>query len=523
MAYYRACSCPLSWCHSSLHRRAHRQLHHHVSAASLASLVDRQRDQLMRITAGRPFVLCTRNTPVCAATVAAAAQLRAHVVLAPNGSPAVLAAARCHAGVSRVIDHSPDGMVHVLHDNAISDDQSRVPEWMAHVALGGEQAGACVVATSGSGQLGPKLVAYRWDACEQQARETVTRTLRKATPRGGRLRFVAASNIGHAYNLNGMFAALRSGDTELCVPANAAELAATLAHPTDAEATIVFGTPAIYTALCAGLRSGHLRDVLHGRLCAFSAGCMLPLRSKAAVADALGVRVLQNYGSSETGNMALEEIDVEIGADEHRACRRAREGGVADRAVPHAAEDDGLGQDVGVPWGELQLLPPRGGVLLPAGAEGEVVMRLPWASEGYVASGRLLPHSTAPYVSTGDAGRLGGTSVGGGRTLVLTGRLRPPIEVRRGGLRILLQGYEVERELLRANPGATAAAALQGPSGTLLCALASTEPRPRVACLDGDVQPDQCLVLDELPSSPAGKVLYSQLQSRFDVDWHEGA
>merc|ERR1712107_737765 len=121
------------------------------------------------------------------------------------------------------------------------------------------------------------------------------------------------------------------------------------------------------------------------------------------------------------------------------------------------------------------------GALLPDGAEGEVTIHVAWASEGYLIDGVLVPHSAAPFVRTGDAGKLGK-----GKTLVVLQRLRPPIEIWRDGLRLLVQQYELEEALMRSNPGATAAAALQGPDGKLLCFVeCKGEPK-----LDAAIQPD---------------------------------
>ena len=187
-----------------------------------------------------------------------------------------------------------------------------------------------------------------------------------------------------------------------------------------------------------------------------------------------------------------------------------------------------------VPWGEIALLAPRGQALLPVGAQGEIAIRVPWASEGYVQGGRLKRHPHAPsstqavpFLRTGDAGRLQTSA----RTssLVLIQRLRKPIEVHRyvgrytSGrlpvrLRFLIQPCEFEEALLLANPMATAAAALQGPHGQLFCVLASPEGSAAVLKSEPSwpVQPDVVRHVQHLPKSPAGKTLYYEIMRMFE-------
>lgn len=204
-----------------------------------------------------------------------------------------------------------------------------------------------------------------------------------------------------------------------------------------------------------------------------------------------------------------------------------------------------------VPWGALALLPPRGGALLPPGAQGEIATSVPWASEGYVRDECLVPHAGrtsggggrtsgggGPLVRTGDAGRWSHEEAASTkeRTVVLMQRLRPPIEVHRllsgsphpssdgdGGalpaakqLRLLVQPFEVEEALLRVNPAATAAAALQGPRGQLFCAVASPlAPMALSSTAGWPVQPDAMRHVRQLPTSPAGKVLLSEIMKYF--------
>jgi len=277
-------------------------------------------------------------------------------------------------------------------------------------------------------------------------------------------------------------------------------LAVTLSsEPTGSEATILFTTPRMYSSLLQeeSVLSGALQDVLrrYSRpLYAFSAGCPLPCATQTRAEEVLGVPIMQNYGTSETGIISAGEITG------------------AHPDVPTGADLD-LSSYKGCVWGELQLRPVDGGKLLPPGAEGEVVVFVEWASEGYLINGSVVPHDAAPFVRTGDAGKSGPVSKSGQATLIVMQRLRKPIEVWRAGLRLLVQPYEVEDALLRCNPGASAVAALQGPGGQLLCAVAcADEPT-----LEGPLQPDVLMRMDMLPTSPAGKILHSVLYSQLLV------
>ena len=277
-------------------------LSHHASAAQIAALAATQQQRLKELRLHeRPFVLAMAQTPQHAATLKAAAELGVRVVLAPGGAPPILALAAGQAGVGLVVTvDAEDGSLRATGGESEEGEehtQGPLRRW----ARAWASAGMCACATSGSGQFGSQLVAYRWAACDLQAQATAARTLAEAAPNGGACRFVAASSIGHAYNLNGMFGAL-AADAELCLPANGEQLAATLAAPpAGCEATVLFATPQMYSSLLQQdpLLSGALRDALRAYakpLYAFSAGCPLPHESRAKLGEMLGVRVMQVRG-----------------------------------------------------------------------------------------------------------------------------------------------------------------------------------------------------------------------------------
>lgn len=482
-------------------RRGLSALAHHTSAAEIKDRAGLQGQRLRQLglLEGAPFALVTGNNVACAATLRAVAEAEGAVVLLP--SLALLPLAEEHTVVHSVVHVDPS--TGELTKNSVIGGACRAGagsrwEWLDAFAESADEGcrGTCVVATSGSGQAGAKFVANRWSSSAEQAAVTAARTLRDAARGGARVRFVAASNIGHAYNLNGFFSAV-AADAELCLPASAAELAASLAAAPadDCAATVVFTTPGTLSALAAlpEVVSGDLkRCILRAArpVFLFSAGCPLPAEVRARIRDSMGVHVLQNYGSTETGNIALQDVPQPT---EQLHASVASQG------------------EVGTPWGRVELRAPQDGRLLPFGAEGEICVAVPWGSGGYVRRGAFVRHPEAPFFRTGDAGRWADGA--GGRGLVVMQRLRSPICVRRGGLRLLLQPYEVEAAYLEA--GATAAAALQGPGETLLVAVVMPPASWPITAVF-PLAADRLLDLPELPASPAGKVLYSQIARLFE-------
>mmetsp|Transcript_70261 Transcript_70261/g.153090 ORF Transcript_70261/g.153090 Transcript_70261/m.153090 type:complete len:485 (-) Transcript_70261:944-2398(-) len=458
----------------------------------IRSLAAQQASRLARLldtASTEPIGLITNNNIACAATVKALSDLQANAVLLP--SPTLVPLAAAHAGIRSVL--SVDWTTGELNRETISSSSSSTARWVSDLQRDGPEKGSCIMATSGSGQVGPKLVVYRWKALEKQAQFTAERTVADARhlTNSKRVRFVSASNIGHAYNNNGFLTGLlEDGDLGLAgSPDDLLEVLLSSPTSSDCLATILFATPRVYEGLAAQPQDalGDVRREFRSRgesLFMYSAGCPLPPHVKRNISTSLGVNILQNYGSTETGNICLQDLQAN-------------------------------NENVGECWGRVELREPLDGRLLPPGALGEVCTTSPWISEGYVRDGHFQRHYEGPWVRTGDAGRWEGQASAAGsslRQLVVMERLRPPIRVNRGGWRLMVQPYEVESSLKRL--GATKAAALQGDLETLWVAV-ETDAAQALDYSTLPLKPDRIVEIPQLPVSAAGKVLYSKIKDLF--------
>lgn len=124
-----------------------------------------------------------------------------------------------------------------------------------------------------------------------------------------------------------------------------------------------------------------------------------------------GVVIRQNYGTSETGNISLYT------PKEVQNCEYVRDATYKGEA-----------------WGDIRVEPARNGALL-NGESGELVVHVPWLSEGYVVEGRLQHHGN--IYRTGDAGHV--LTKDGVAHVFASRRLRPPVTVHFDSMRILLQ------------------------------------------------------------------------------------
>jgi len=402
------------------------------------------------------FILPVINNAWVFATIAAARRLECAVLLVPNGAEKLMELCEIEGTVSCIANiDANDGQIKVV-------GECKDPAWTKYFRGGG-----CGVFTSGSTSF-PKLVAYDWHACDLQAEATSRQCFSKA--RGHSLRFIAASNVGHAYNLNGAMAALHSNAT-LCLPSNSKELIECISNTVE-DSIIIFSTPRMYQSLLEEASVTGI-ECSGSVIYAFSAGCNLPDHINRRVSELLGVaRVKQNYGSSETGNIALEDMN----------------------------------NDILVPWSDLEIEPVNQGILLPEEGLGEICIKnSSWISKGYIKQGVLQPH--AQFYRTGDAGKLIGNS------LESVQRIRDPLIVQRDGMRLIVQPYEFENAFLKVNDVENVVA-IQGDRNTLLVAV-SCDSKKTLKPVPGILQPDSVIRMDTLPTSPAGKILYSHIHRHF--------
>ena len=222
-----------------------------------------------------------------------------------------------------------------------------------------------------------------------------------------------------------------------------------------------------------------------------STASYLPARTGSALQGLLGVPVAEFYGLCEAGMMTGPLLGTE------------RELGFVGRPPP----------------GEL-VLKGEDGRDVPVGEPGEIVLRGPSVTPGYIGD----DIDAAPvgldggWLATGDLGVLDGR----GNLKVIA---RSKEIINRGGEKI--SPYDVERALL-AHPAVRQAAAFAIPHGRLgELVSAAVVLDPEAATRSDDLldfvqqrlapfqRPRTVHILDELPTSPTGKISRSQLSERF--------
>jgi acyl-CoA synthetase (AMP-forming)/AMP-acid ligase II len=544
---------------------AGRSVRPYCTAADIGAAADTLAPALRQRLGDEPFVLLAENSLPSAALIAAAARERSSCVLLPRslraqaldvaartGAVAVVAAEPGTGSAGTPAEASPTLVVRATREPPCAAEWARLGGRVPDLDSGTGR-GAVVLLTSGSGPGGPKLPVYTWDACRAQAAETVRRLKLSSADR-----FVCASSIAHAYNFNGLLSALEAG-ADIGLAPDAATLRALLEDPgggsdasnaSDVRRTVLFATPRMYADLvdafdstiassgpAAGGRSvrshawdrtlPHAPPLADGLAVeAYSAGCPLPAAVRRRARAVLGSPVRQNYGMSETGNIALWAREDH---DERAAALGAA-------ALGAAARDFSL---AGAPWADVRVDPggSRGGRLgnVPKGA-GEVVVRAPWQSLGYVERGpgagdaaRVRPHAGGE-VRTGDLGLLrGGDDASGSAPadLWIGRRIRAVV----GGAGTDWLPHEAEAAL-RACPGVRDAAVCDlggGRIGVMVAApgdeTAGRDDAPAapdaaaVARWCADALPDrfralasaEVAVVQALPTSPAGKILLSKV------------
>ncbi|MFD0525808.1 beta-ketoacyl synthase N-terminal-like domain-containing protein [Paractinoplanes durhamensis] len=274
-----------------------------------------------------------------------------------------------------------------------------------------------------------------------------------------------------------------------------------LDHPSDASLlealettapTVLTGVPTIYHRLLAVLGERRL-DVPTLRLCV-TGGAPCPASMRLGVRAALGVPLINSYGSTETcGAIAVE--------------------------TPGADPVEGsVGRITGF---EARIVRPRTGETLPPGAEGELWLRGPGVMRGY----HNKPEATAEVLTdgwyhTGDLARLVD-----GDLLVLTGRASDVII--RGGANV--HPAEIEKVLLGL-PGVADAMVAGRPHhrlgqvaiGYVVPADPDVDPVALLAAcrslLSAGRAPDEIRLVTAIPRTDTGKVIRQVSSSSVDDD-----
>ena len=294
-------------------------------------------------------------------------------------------------------------------------------------------------------------------------------------------RVLCASSIAHSYGLVGGLLASLSVGAQAVLTEGPDGLRRALQH--GPAPSVVFGLGPAYRGLLDGaglsapLALGNVRFAL-------SAGAPLPGGLFESFHDRYGIPIRQDYGTTETGTISID--------------------------APDKAKPETVGRPL--PHLEVRAVPPAR-IPLEPGEMGEIQVRGEAVAVGYLGPRGLVP-CTGPdgWYRTGDAGSLDGSGcLRVGRRLrapILAG----PIEVR----------PEVVERAIEALPGVREVVALQsfdGPDRALLKVVVvgpnldeEAIRRWSRARLSPDHRPDAVEMLDQLPRSPAGKVLHKYLQ-----------
>jgi 3-hydroxy-4-methylanthranilate adenylyltransferase len=323
-----------------------------------------------------------------------------------------------------------------------------------------------------SGSLGPSRLAVR------TAPGVVLELKSVASALGLREsdRVLCASSIAHSYGLiGGVLGPLLHG-SHVALAGNPDD-AGFLAQRFDP--TIVFGLSSTYS----GFLSKRVdRSALSDSRYIFSAGAPLPKGLFIDFLSRFEKPIRQDYGTTETGTISID--------CEEEACPET-----VGKPLPHM---------------ELRITQPRNGEAVKNG-QGEICVRSAAIAAFLLQGGRRIPSTEVDgWYYTGDAGQISNKG-----SLKVGSRLREPLVL--DGLIIHLERVE---EDIRALPGVTDVVAVPTETGTAVKIKAMiVAPGTNIKTIEQLTRnqvpnADQFLsveLVDELPRSPAGKILQKYL------------
>ncbi|GLD93122.1 hypothetical protein PINS_up001714 [Pythium insidiosum] len=401
-------------------------------------------------------------------------ELKCVCVLLSRGRAALLSSVQRHTGLTKVLTITGD--IATAHDDAPTSPDTTPPKWLHSEAL---RDGGVGLLTSGSVGA-PKVVACSWENMRLQGQCTHEQLFP-----GQPARVICATSISHAYSINAVFALYTSpsdAGSELCFVPDTTALHSLISSPAG-KRTLLYGTPATYTRLL---------EFPQGRLYAdvpYCAGTRLARELFEQTQQHNGLTLMQNYGSTETGDIAAWHLHGLRFRDE------------ADNMS--SAEEIYVGR----------LWP---GVRVQVESSGEVLVWTPWQSMGYVVDQELRLRNGAPHY-TADRGRAVQES-DGITSIWLRGRIRPDIRVAVDGDTRVLAPEHVERVVL-AHPDVTDALALMRPTSESLVIrivlrdVAVTSRDELTGWVAEQLEVPHASVhlevVEYLPCSPAGKLMYT--------------
>ncbi|KAL3668167.1 hypothetical protein V7S43_007030 [Phytophthora oleae] len=437
---------------------------------------------------GDAFVLILDNDRTSVACMLAAMHLQCVCALVSKSRVALLGHVKAQTGITKVLSVDDSNVSVNIQDDAnpqaagdTTTEATTIP-WLREDEIA--KSGCVCMLTSGSvGE--PKVVPCTWDHMILQGESTQQQLFPK-----GPARIICGTSISHAFSINTIFALYTSpydAQSELCFASSAVGLYTLLTQRSELF-TALYATPGTYTALAAMPPTALYADV------PYCAGTRLSLPLFRKMRDDFGLQLMQNYGSTEMGDMAAWYLHGKRFDDELKEM-----------------ESNDKQLYVGSVWP---------GVETRTKANGEVTMKTPWQSAGYVKE-RVL-HRLVGAHHTSDLGIV--TQDKDGIDCVwLQGRLRPTVEGEWQGQRTAYSPNEIEA-VIRADPDVTDALVLiQGKAnreqGIIRARVVLEDDKSVDAsdlkkwCVDHDlVALRDSLVIETakfLPCSPAGKLMYS--------------
>ncbi|TMW63379.1 hypothetical protein Poli38472_002320 [Pythium oligandrum] len=428
------------------------------------------------IQQGEVFILVLDNNSTSVACMLAAVNMRCVCVLLGVSRIGLLQHVVKHTKVTTIV--TVRGETGTLSVQKQPGEDS--PAWTQDPAIHSE-GGVCMLTSGSVGE--PKVAACSWEAMRLQGQSTHEELFPE-----GPARIICGTSISHAYSINAIFTLLTSPydeQSELCFVSDVKALYDLIAVKHD-KRTVLYGTPATYTQLLRLPAKPLYVDV------PYSAGTRLSLELFQQTAQHSGLCVMQNYGSTETGDIAAWYLHGKRSPEESKHMIEAKE------------------TYVGTLWPGVR-------VQVEESTE-EVLVWTPWQSMGYVVTGELRLRNGAPH-RTADRGREHLAS-NGVTSLWLQGRIRPSIQLSLSGLILSMRPEQIEQVFLT-HEDVTDVLALMpvaNPASTL---------RLRVVLRDGctlnakelnqwgaeelNLPPDSVEIelVGFLPCSPAGKLMYT--------------
>ncbi|KAG6958361.1 hypothetical protein JG688_00010544, partial [Phytophthora aleatoria] len=295
---------------------------------------------------GDAFVLVLDNNRTSVACMLAAMHLHCVCALVGKSRMALLGHVKTQTGITKVL--TVDDLTESVNvqDEANPQAATAAILWLQEHDIASN--GCVCMLTSGSvGE--PKVVPCTWDHMLLQGESTHQQLFPKRPAR-----IICGTSISHAFSINTIFALYTSpydAQSELCFASSAVGLYTLLAQRSELF-TALYATPGTYTALAAMPPTALYTDV------PYCAGTRLSLQLFRKMRDEYGLLLMQNYGSTEMGDMAAWYLHGKRFDEELKEM-----------------ESNGKQLYVGSVWP---------GVTTQTKDNGEVTMKTPWQSAGYV-------------------------------------------------------------------------------------------------------------------------------------------